>query len=116
MAKWVWRPNVRGELERNVRGDDGRGGRTENWQSIGHVHAMLTPLKSFRQVDAALLEKGVTHRLVFRKRVDVTASGWRYRIGTRVLEFDSGVIDVDEHGQFQEVTVKERPSQKLEQS
>lgn len=65
--------NRRLTLEAPLEVDDGAGGVTVSYQAVAILWAQLTPISARGAVDADRLAATVTHRIVMRRRADVTA-------------------------------------------
>jgi SPP1 family predicted phage head-tail adaptor len=85
--------------------EDGAGGVTRTWESLGQVWAAIEPLS----LDDRLLSDkrlGVlTHRVTLRHRTDITLSH-RFMLGARVFHIRAA-RDPDERGQLLECLVEE---------
>lgn len=85
--------------------EDGAGGVTRTWESLGEVWAAIEPLS----LDDRLLSDKqlglLTHRILLRHRADITLSH-RFVLGVRVFSIRA-VRDPDEHGRFLECLVEE---------
>ena len=74
----------RAVLEAKVLTPDTGGGYSESWQAYATVWAELLPQSGSESVQAGRTESRVSHRLVIRRRTDVSANH-RLRVGSRVF-------------------------------
>jgi SPP1 family predicted phage head-tail adaptor len=87
----IGRLRHRAILEAKALTADGGGGFTEAWEPYALVWAELVPASGDEQVSAGRVESRVSHRLIVRRRTDVSANH-RVRIGERVFAI-AAVID-----------------------
>jgi SPP1 family predicted phage head-tail adaptor len=84
---------------------DGLGGVTRNWSALAQIWAAIEPLSSG---DAVIADKRIarlTHRVVVRKRGDVSLDH-RFRLAERIFTIRS-LRDAQEDGRFLECLVEE---------
>jgi SPP1 family predicted phage head-tail adaptor len=92
-------------LEAPVETPDGAGGVTRTYQALTNVWAKVTPASARDQLVASAPGATVTHRIVIRRRNDVT-TGHRFRLGARVYRI-LALRDADGGGQFTEIIAEE---------
>ena len=84
---------------------DGLGGVTRNWSALAQIWAALEPLGGGDGVVADKRVARLTHRVVIRKRGDVSLNH-RLRLGARSFTIRS-IRDAAEDGRFLECLVEE---------
>lgn len=88
--------------------EDGAGGVTRTWQSLGAVWAAIAPLSADDRMIADRRLGQLTHRITLRHRNDITLSH-RFVLGARVFTIRA-VRDPDERGRHIEcLAEEERP-------
>lgn len=93
-------------LEEPLETPDGAGGMTRTYQSLAPLWAKVVPVSARDQVVAAAPGATVTHRIVIRRRDDVTTRH-RFRDGTRVFRIIT-LREADGSGRFTEIGAEER--------
>jgi SPP1 family predicted phage head-tail adaptor len=93
-------------LEAPVETPDGAGGVARDYDTIGSLWAKMTPVGMRNDVDADDPGATLTHRIVIRRRSDVTTRH-RLRLGARVYRI-LALRDEDEGGRFIEISAQER--------
>jgi SPP1 family predicted phage head-tail adaptor len=84
---------------------DGLGGVTRNWNALAQIWAAIDPLGGGDGVVADKRIAQLTHRVVMRKRGDVSLNH-RFRLGARSFTIRS-IRDAAEDGRFLECLVEE---------
>lgn len=85
--------------------EDGAGGVTRTWETLGQVWAAVTPLSRDDRLVSDKRLGLLTHRILLRHRADITLSH-RFVLGARVFSIRA-VRDPDEHGRLLECLVEE---------
>lgn len=85
--------------------EDGAGGVTRTWESLGEVWAAIEPLSFDDKVFSDRRVGHLTHRVLVRHRTDITVAH-RFVLGARVLAIRA-VRDPDERGRLLECLVEE---------
>ena len=80
----IGKARQRAILEAKVLTADGGGGYSESWQAYATVWAELHPARGRETVEAGRTESRISHRLVIRRRTDVSANH-RVQIGARIF-------------------------------
>jgi SPP1 family predicted phage head-tail adaptor len=93
-------------LEAPVEMPDGAGGVTRDYEITGSLWANVTPIGMRSEVNADDPGATVTHRIVIRRRSDVTTRH-RLRLGARFYRI-LALRDEDESGRFIEISAQER--------
>ena len=76
--------NQRATLRARTLTPDGGGGFSESWDAFAQVWIALSPLAATNTVGAAHLESRVRHRIVLRRRSDLSP-GQRVEVGARIF-------------------------------
>ncbi len=85
--------------------EDGAGGVTRTWESLGQIWAAIEPLSAADRVRAGKRIGAISHRITLRHRTDITLSH-RFVLGLRVFSIRA-VRDPDERGRLIECLVEE---------
>jgi SPP1 family predicted phage head-tail adaptor len=85
--------------------EDGAGGVTRIWESLGEVWAAIEPLSLGDRLVSDKRLGFLTHRVIFRRRSDITLSH-RFILGARIFSIRA-VRDPDERGRLLECLVEE---------
>ena len=87
--------------------DQAGGSKTKTWATTATVWAQIKPLRGGELYHAQQLSARVTHRIVIRRRTDVTPTAkMRVLFGTRVFNIHS-VINRDERNRWIELMAEE---------
>lgn len=92
------RLRLRLTLEHATATPDGAGGSTLSWSAVATVPADVAPIGSDERAVGEGLADLVTHRIVIRKRSDVS-TGDRFRLGDRLFHI-RGLADPQEDGRY----------------
>lgn len=92
------RLRMRLTLEHATATPDGAGGSTLSWNTVATVAADVTPINADERMVGEGLADLVTHRIVIRKRSDVSTSE-RFRLGDRLFRI-RGLADPQEDGRY----------------
>lgn len=84
---------------------DGAGGVVRTWTMLATVWAAIEPVRAEEQVVADRRLGVLTHRIIVRKRGDLTLNH-RFRLGSRVFAIRA-VRDAEERERFLECLVEE---------
>jgi SPP1 family predicted phage head-tail adaptor len=93
-------------LEEPVESPDGTGGVTRTYQTLATLWAKVEPVSSREQIVASAPGATITHRIVIRRRDDVTTRH-RLRLGMRVYRIVT-LREADGSGRFTEISAQER--------
>ena len=93
-------------LEEPVETPDGAGGMTRTYETLATLWAKVEPVSSREQVVASAPGATITHRIVIRRRDDVTTRH-RFRLGMRVYRIVT-LREADGSGRFTEISAQER--------
>lgn len=95
-------------VEAPVETPDGMGGVVRNWSALGQVWAAIEPVAAGDAVVADRRVGALTHRVVLRRRGDLTLDH-RFKLGGRLFAIRA-LRDREEDGRFLECLVaEERP-------
>lgn len=86
------------DLETAIATADGAGGSMLSWSFVASLWGDVSPLKADERSIGEGLADLVTHRIVVRKRSNMTA-GDRFRLGTRLFRIKA-LSDPDEDGRY----------------
>jgi SPP1 family predicted phage head-tail adaptor len=94
-------------LEAPVEAPDGAGGFARTWTPLGEIWAAIEPLGAGEAVIADKRLGRLTHRLVVRRRDDLTLNH-RFRLGQRTFAIKA-LRDNEERGRLECLVDEERP-------
>ena len=96
-------------LQESTAADDGQGGRTRTWKDVFppvNVSARVRRLSTHLRLKAMQTDSRASHEVVVRSRTDVDAEK-RWLWGTTPLVIVSTPQNLDEHGEYLTMLVKE---------